>query len=167
MRDVQHHVADEETVLLPEAEEMLSKDRLCELGAQMTRRRMELVWPRAAWESTRSASGRNRPVIGPKMPVTIAITAVSAARPPRCSDTAIAIGVVADFGATVRASWGEAPSSSATPTLLTIAVTQPDSSAQLRGNRWRRRRGTWRASGTASATVAGPSRKWTNWAPAK
>jgi hemerythrin superfamily protein len=47
MRDVQHHVADEETVLLPEAEEMLSKDRLSELGAQMTRRRMELVTPKA------------------------------------------------------------------------------------------------------------------------
>jgi hemerythrin superfamily protein len=47
MRDVQHHVADEETVLLPEAEELISKDRLCELGAQMTRRRMELVTPKA------------------------------------------------------------------------------------------------------------------------
>lgn len=47
MRDVQHHVADEETVLLPEAEEMISKDRLCELGAQMTKRRMELVTPKA------------------------------------------------------------------------------------------------------------------------
>ena len=46
MRDVQHHVADEETVLLPEAEEMLSKDRLCELGAQMTKRRMELITPK-------------------------------------------------------------------------------------------------------------------------
>ena len=36
MRDVMHHVADEETTLLPHAEAMLSKDALSELGAQMT-----------------------------------------------------------------------------------------------------------------------------------
>lgn len=47
MRDIMHHVADEETVLLPEAERMLSKDRLNELGAQMTRRRLELLSPKA------------------------------------------------------------------------------------------------------------------------
>jgi hemerythrin superfamily protein len=47
MRDVMHHVADEETALLPEAERMLGKDRLAELGAQMSRRRLELVKPKA------------------------------------------------------------------------------------------------------------------------
>jgi hemerythrin superfamily protein len=47
MRDVQHHVADEETVLLPQAEATLSRDRLSELGAQMTKRRLELVTPKA------------------------------------------------------------------------------------------------------------------------
>ena len=47
MRNIMHHVADEETVLLPEAERMLSKDRLNELGAQMTRRRLELIKPKA------------------------------------------------------------------------------------------------------------------------
>jgi hemerythrin superfamily protein len=47
MRDVIHHVADEETVLLPHAERLLSKDRLSELGAEMTRRRIELVGPKA------------------------------------------------------------------------------------------------------------------------
>jgi hypothetical protein len=47
MRDVLHHVADEETVLLPAAE-LLLKDRLSELGAQMTKRRLELAGPRAA-----------------------------------------------------------------------------------------------------------------------
>jgi len=45
MRDVIHHVADEETVLLPDAERMLA-DRLDELGAAMTRRRMQLLGPR-------------------------------------------------------------------------------------------------------------------------
>jgi len=47
MRDVMHHVADEETVLLPAAE-LLLKDRLSELGAQMTKRRFELAGPHAA-----------------------------------------------------------------------------------------------------------------------
>lgn len=47
MRDIMHHVADEETVLLPQAERMLSKARLNELGAQMTRRRLELLSPKA------------------------------------------------------------------------------------------------------------------------
>lgn len=46
MRDVMHHVADEESVLLPEAENMIASDRLSELGADMTRRRMALVGPK-------------------------------------------------------------------------------------------------------------------------
>ena len=44
LRDVIHHVADEETVLLPAAERLL-EDRLSDLGAQMTRRRLQLVAP--------------------------------------------------------------------------------------------------------------------------
>jgi hemerythrin superfamily protein len=47
MRLVIHHVADEETVLLPQAEALLDKDRLSELGAEMTRRRLQLVGPEA------------------------------------------------------------------------------------------------------------------------
>lgn len=46
MRDVLHHVADEETVLLPDAERLLG-DKLGELGAQMTKRRLQLTAPRA------------------------------------------------------------------------------------------------------------------------
>jgi len=46
MRDVMRHVADEETLLLPDAERVLG-ERLGELGASMTRRRMELVAPHA------------------------------------------------------------------------------------------------------------------------
>lgn len=45
MRDVLHHVADEETSLLPEAQRLLA-DRLHELGAAMTKRRLELAVPR-------------------------------------------------------------------------------------------------------------------------
>ena len=48
MRIVIHHVADEETVLLPEAERRLDTDRLSELGAQMTKRRLKLMRPRMA-----------------------------------------------------------------------------------------------------------------------
>ena len=46
IREVLHHVADEETVLLPAAEKWLAAD-LGRLGAQMMRRRLELLRPRA------------------------------------------------------------------------------------------------------------------------
>jgi hypothetical protein len=42
MREVMHHVADEETVLLPTAERAL-ESQLSELGMRMTKRRMQLV----------------------------------------------------------------------------------------------------------------------------
>ena len=44
MRDLMHHIADEETVLLPAAERVLS-GYLGELGQRMTRRRFELARP--------------------------------------------------------------------------------------------------------------------------
>jgi hemerythrin-like domain-containing protein len=56
MRDVMHHVADEETTMLPAAERLLA-DRLNELGAQMTKRRLELAKPHAgeiAWNTARA-----------------------------------------------------------------------------------------------------------------
>jgi hemerythrin superfamily protein len=46
MRDVIHHVADEETVMLPEAERLFSEERLQELGREMTRRRFQMAGPR-------------------------------------------------------------------------------------------------------------------------
>ncbi|SAK47420.1 cation-binding protein [Caballeronia temeraria] len=42
MREVMHHIADEETVLLPIAERALAS-KLPELGMRMTKRRMQLV----------------------------------------------------------------------------------------------------------------------------
>jgi hemerythrin superfamily protein len=51
MRDVIHHVADEETILLPEAERVLG-ERLGELGARMMKRRIQLMAPHAG-EMTR------------------------------------------------------------------------------------------------------------------
>jgi hypothetical protein len=47
MRDVMHHVADEETTLLPAAERLMP-DRLKSLGAEMTRRRLALLAPHGA-----------------------------------------------------------------------------------------------------------------------
>ena len=47
MRDVMRHIADEETMLLPDAERVLGERRLEELGAEMTQRRSELAGPRA------------------------------------------------------------------------------------------------------------------------
>jgi hypothetical protein len=46
MRHVMHHVADEETLLLPAAERLIP-EQLCDLGARMTRRRLELTGSRA------------------------------------------------------------------------------------------------------------------------
>jgi hypothetical protein len=46
MRTVMHHVADEETQLLPKAERLLA-GQLSEMGARMTKRRMQLLGPRS------------------------------------------------------------------------------------------------------------------------
>ncbi|HEX2495012.1 MAG TPA: hemerythrin domain-containing protein, partial [Steroidobacter sp.] len=46
MRIAMHHIADEETRLLPAAERLL-KDQLGRLGVEMTRRRIELMKPHA------------------------------------------------------------------------------------------------------------------------
>ncbi|MDB5828065.1 MAG: Hemerythrin cation binding domain protein [Variovorax sp.] len=59
MRDVMHHVADEETIVLPAAESFMY-DRLGDLGLRMTKRRLELVLPRSgeiALNMARAASG--------------------------------------------------------------------------------------------------------------
>jgi iron-sulfur cluster repair protein YtfE (RIC family) len=44
MRTVIHHVADEESILLPLAERVMA-ERLSEFGMQMTKRRMQLIAP--------------------------------------------------------------------------------------------------------------------------
>jgi hemerythrin superfamily protein len=57
MREVIHHVADEETVILPIAERRLSKARLSELGAEMTKRRIALLAPQAGKVAASTAVG--------------------------------------------------------------------------------------------------------------
>lgn len=59
MRDVIHHVADEETIVIPAAEKKL-RDELGDLGARMTKRRLQLVAPRTgeiALDMGRAVSG--------------------------------------------------------------------------------------------------------------
>lgn len=57
MREVIHHVADEETVILPIAEKRLTRDRLCELGTEMTKRRVALLAPQAGKVAASTAVG--------------------------------------------------------------------------------------------------------------
>lgn len=52
MREVMHHIADEETVLLPQAERVLG-ERVGELGARFMKRRLQLMAPHAG-EMTRA-----------------------------------------------------------------------------------------------------------------
>jgi hypothetical protein len=54
MQAVIHHVADEETMLLPHAELAL-RDRLGQLGARMMKRRVELATPHARKMATQKA----------------------------------------------------------------------------------------------------------------
>jgi hypothetical protein len=55
MRQVMHHVADEESLVLPMAEKAMDAQRLSMLGAQMTRRRMQLAGPHAGEMATATA----------------------------------------------------------------------------------------------------------------
>lgn len=57
MQDVIHHVADEECVLLPEAESMLSKIQLSNLGIDMTKRRAQLLAPQLGKVAVNTAVG--------------------------------------------------------------------------------------------------------------
>jgi len=101
------------------------------------------------------------------MPVAITSTAVSEGRPPRRSATAMAIGVVTDFGAKEAMVARLAPSSQAMATALATAVAAPTKSATVIGSTAVRTASRCRQSGMARATVVGPRRKWTNWAPSK
>ncbi|MTV41359.1 hemerythrin domain-containing protein [Duganella radicis] len=77
MRDVIHHVADEETVLLPHAERLLSKDRLSELGVEMTKRRLELAGPKAGKLAIDTAIGFSGSTAAWTLGILGALTAVT------------------------------------------------------------------------------------------
>jgi hemerythrin superfamily protein len=78
MRDVIRHVAEEETKLLPDAERSLGERRLCELGAEMTRRRMKLAAPHAGEIAVNTA--RSYPAMTLALTGVVAVGALLAAR---------------------------------------------------------------------------------------
>jgi hypothetical protein len=83
MRDVMHHVADEETILLPDAERSLA-DQLEELGSAMTKRRLELIAPRLpaiAWNQVRALPASN--VLMGAGALALAVMLLSGRRRPR------------------------------------------------------------------------------------
>lgn len=62
MNGVMHHMADEETRLLPQAEGALGEQRLNEIGAAMTQRKLELAKPNAgqfALDTVRAAPAKS------------------------------------------------------------------------------------------------------------
>ncbi|OBS31031.1 hypothetical protein A9O67_02150 [Tepidimonas fonticaldi] len=79
----------------------------------------------------------------------------------------IATGVVTDLGASEASVCGLAPSSQPSATALTAAASAPVTSPATSGAQVRRSSGHCACRATASATVAGPSRKCTNCAPSK
>jgi hemerythrin superfamily protein len=84
MREVMHHVADEETVLLPEAERHIDKQRLNALGAEMTRRRVQLLAPQAGKVAVNTVLGFSRStsaVVAALGVATMAYLAVARAKP--------------------------------------------------------------------------------------
>ena len=78
-----------------------------------------------------------------------------------------AVGIAWALGASEAIVAADAPSSQAIASAETIATTTPTSRPTLSANQARRSFGICSNNGTASATVAGPSRKWTNCAPSK
>ena len=106
-------------------------------------------------------------MMAPMMPVVMTRAAVSAGMPPRLCEIAMATPAVTDLGASETSTARGTPIAAAMPSAETMATVEPASRAAAIGARSRRTRARLRYSGTASATVAGPSRKCTNWAPSK
>lgn len=78
MREVLHHVADEETIVLPLAEELIP-DQLTALGLQMTKRRAQLLRPHL--REFASSSVRSFPLLSAAVVAGVACLAWAAVRP--------------------------------------------------------------------------------------
>jgi len=101
------------------------------------------------------------------MPVTTAETAASAGTPPIRSAMPMATGALTDFGASGRSTSSGKPSVHPKATALLAAAMPPTSAAIVNATPRRRSSARRNQSGHASATTAGPSSKWMNYAPAK
>ena len=95
----------------------------------------------------------------PTIPVSTEIPAASEGSPPICGATASEMAVVADFVAIERSTASEAPSMAAVQTAAVAATTAPAPMLAPTARAAARTCGRLRWSGTASATVAGPSSK--------
>ncbi|MCY1184400.1 hypothetical protein D9M73_250900 [compost metagenome] len=90
-------------------------------------------------------------------------TAASAATPPSCSATSMAMGEVTDFGSNVTSTIRSVPNHQPSSATDSVAKSPPNTSVSRVGqNSWRIRR-RLRNSGTASATVAGPRNTVSSW----
>ena len=102
--------------------------------------------------------------MAPRMPVIITAATVMDVMPPSSCDTAMAMGVVTDFGMNDTAISSPRPSSSHSVYALIIETHEPTRQPQKMGMKCCLRIWRWRYTEYASATVAGPSRKEINWA---
>ena len=103
----------------------------------------------------------------PITPVSMTITAASEATPPICSATGMAIGMVTNFGARLITTLQSAPSAQPMARVNATDSTPPAVRVISTGqNNWRMRLMLC-CSGTARATVAGPSSQATGSAPAR
>ena len=119
---------------------------------------MPSAMPRASGLRTPRRDRYAGPIIAPITPVISTNTAANAATPPICSATSMAIGEVTDLGAIVISILCSAPNHHPSNTHRPVANTPPITSVVKIGqNNWRIRR-RFKYSGTARATVAGPSR---------
>ena len=103
----------------------------------------------------------------PLMPVTATATAASDGRPPKRSAIGRAIGMVADLGASETTVSHEPPRAQAMPMAETRATTQPTTRATVIGSHRARMRWRCAYSGTARATVAGPTSRLSHCTPSR
>src|SRR5262249_1105871 len=98
-------------------------------------------------------------ITAPSTPVMATSTAVSAGKPPTCSEMLIATAVVTDLGTSESSTVRGTAKSAAAATAETIATVAATNRAASMGTAERRTVAQFLYSGSAMATVAGPSRK--------
>ena len=123
--------------------------------------------PRAAQPGAPIQRSTGGPMMIAVSPVSSTNTAASDGEPPICSAMPMAIGVVTDLGASDSTTMREAPSQRAISMALAAATREPARIDGTMAGAARRMRPRLACIGTASATVAGPSRNCTYWPPWK
>src|SRR3712207_8048213 len=96
------------------------------------------------------------PATAPSTPVSTVSAAVSSGSPPEDSDSAMAIGVVADFGAMEMARVLLPPKARVTVMATTTALTAPLTRQTPIGSQARLMWRAWRDNGQGKAPLSGP-----------